>query len=380
MQETGSDLILTDLCAICHVNPIKYTCPRCGIHTCSLPCVKRHKSWAQCSGIRDPTAYRKRADLATPASIDQDFNFITSVERSLARADELTISKGIDLVPSGITRKGQEGSRKFTAELEKRGIRLIKAPEGLSRNKQNKSHWAGHGNCIMWTTEWLCYDGDKKTCNVLESRTVEEAFLFAFGKHAVHRKKRKRSDAETTSVSALQPDARSVQSVAAGGSNGESSHNRKVEGAPVHPGSESVQESVNDQTGIDKNDETTRRKGQLPKPPQASQDLQFYLFKPDTISKVKCLIPVASDSKLVDVLRDQAILEFPTFYVRQEGPENLPAPFITEENYNEQYGTEIPVNLPTYAPEDKADGPDLVSLDNIDEKRVLEVLQKDLNG
>ncbi|KIW98005.1 uncharacterized protein Z519_01589 [Cladophialophora bantiana CBS 173.52] len=332
-------------------------------------------------GIRDPTAYRKRADLATPASIDQDFNFITSVERSLARADELTISKGIDLVPSGIMRKGQEARRKFSAELEKRGIRLIKAPEGLSRNKQNKSHWAGHGSCIMWTTEWICYDGDKKTCNVLESRTVEEAFLFAFGKHAVHRKKRKRSDAETASVSAPQPDARSVQSVAARGSNGESSHNRNVEGAPGNPGSESsVQESGNDQTGIDKDDETTRRKGQPPKTPQASQDLQFYLFKPDTISKVKCLIPVAPDSMLVDVLRDRTILEFPTFYVRQEGPQNLHAPFITEENYNEQYGTEIPVNVPTYAPENKADEPNLVSLDNIDEKKVLEVLQKDLNG
>ncbi|KIW34171.1 uncharacterized protein PV07_00966 [Cladophialophora immunda] len=381
MQETVSDVLLTDLCAICHVNPIKYTCPRCGIHTCSLPCVKRHKSWAQCSGIRDPTAYRKRADLATPASVDQDFNFITSVERSLARADELTQSKGIDLVPSGIVRKGQEARRKFDAELEERGICLIKAPKGLSRNNQNKSHWAGHGKCIMWTTEWLCHDGDKRICNVLESRTVEEAFLGAFGKHAVNRKKRKRSDAETGSVSAPHPDDQPTRPVTAGEIDGGTSHTGNVEGNPANPESESAAlEPVTDQTDTDTTHGPTRRTGQHPQTSRSSQNLKFYLLKPNTISKVKCLIPVASDSKLVDALRNQTILEFPTFYVRQEAPQDLPAPFITEKNYEEKYGTELSINLPTYASEDKADEEHIVSLDNIDEKKVLEVLQKDLDG
>ncbi|OAP64813.1 hypothetical protein AYL99_00785 [Fonsecaea erecta] len=381
MQETAGEVLLTDLCAICHVNPIKYTCPRCEVHTCSLPCVKRHKSWAQCSGVRDPTAYRKRAELATPSSVDQDFNFITSVERSLARADELTQTKGIDLAPSGIARKGQEARRKFDAELEERGICLIKAPQGLSRHKQNKSHWAGHGKCLMWTTEWLCYDGDKRTCNVLESRTVEEAFLSAFGKHAVNRKKRKRGDAETTTVSAPPPGGQSAQPVSAGEIERASSHTGNTEGKPVKLENElAAHEPVTDQTGTGTTPGSERRNGQPPSTPYASQSLKFYLFKPNTISKVKCLIPVASDSKLVDVLRNQTVLEFPTFYVRQEAPQDLPAPFITEENYNEHYGAEIPVSLPTYTPGNTADEEKLASLDNIDEKKVLEVLQKDLNG
>ncbi|KIX92923.1 uncharacterized protein Z520_11399 [Fonsecaea multimorphosa CBS 102226] len=381
MQETSADVLLTDLCAICHVNPIKYTCPRCGVHTCSLPCVKRHKSWAQCSGVRDPSAYRKRADLATPSSVDQDFNFITSVERSLARADELTQSKGIDLVPSGLVRKGQDAKRKFDAEIEKRGISLIRAPLGLSRHKQNKSHWAGHGKCLMWTTEWLCYDGDKRTCNVLESRTVEEAFLIAFGKHAINRKKRKRSDAETTSVSAPRPTDQYVPPVAAREVNGRTSHAGSLEGNSQNPESESTaHELVTDQKRTDTTHSPTQRNGQHPGTLYSSQNLNFYLFKPNTISKVKCVIPVASDSKLVDVLRNQTILEFPTFYVGYDGPEGLPDPYITEEDYNKQYGAEVPINLPTYDPRDKADEENLASLDNIDEKKVLEVLQKDLDG
>ncbi|KIW82083.1 hypothetical protein Z517_05110 [Fonsecaea pedrosoi CBS 271.37] len=376
MQETGSDVLLTDLCAICHINPIKYTCPRCGVHTCSLPCVKRHKTWAQCSGVRDPTAYRKRADLATPASVDQDFNFITTVERSLARADELAQSKGIDLVPSGVVRKGQEARRKFDVELEERGICLIKAPQGLSRNKQNKSHWAAHGKCIMWTTEWLCYDGDKRVCNVLESRTVEEAFLSAFGKHAVNRKKRKRSDAETTSVSAPQPADQSTQPVTAGAVNAGTpctGHAKGESESPVHG-------LVTDQKATDTTHGPTRENPQRTETPHSSHNLKFYLFKPNTISKVKCLIPVAPESKLVDVLRNQTFLEFPTFYVRQEAPQDLPAPFITEERYNEQYGAEVTINLPTYSPGNKVDEEKLAALDNIDETKVLEVLQKDLNG
>lgn len=44
-------------CQLCKTVDWKYTCPRCLTHTCSLGCVKRHKSEAACSGIRDKTSY-----------------------------------------------------------------------------------------------------------------------------------------------------------------------------------------------------------------------------------------------------------------------------------------------------------------------------------
>ncbi|KIW99886.1 uncharacterized protein Z518_10814 [Rhinocladiella mackenziei CBS 650.93] len=333
MQETKGNILLTDLCAICHANSIKYTCPRCGIHTCSLPCVRRHKTWAQCSGIRNPTAYRKRAELATPASVDQDFNFITSVERSLQKADDLVLDKGIDLAPSGVNRHGHDPKRRFDTEVENRGIHLIKAPRGLSRNTQNKSHWTPKG--IMWTTEWILYDGEKKFHNVIELRTVGEAFVAIFGKTKI-RRKRKRSDAETTSVPATQPDTENTQP--------DSSHARIAQDQPTStPDMENQDDgSKNEASSRDKRvqdpSDTLETGAKSLEISPIIRNLHFYLLRPKTMSKLKCLIPISPTSTLDGVLRDKTLLEFPTFHVRKEAPDALSEPFISDEKYT-QVGT-----------------------------------------
>lgn len=363
-----------------HANPIKYSCPRCGIHTCSLPCVKRHKSWAQCSGIRDPAAYRKRSDLATPASVDQDFNFITSVERSLQAADSLFLDKGIDLAPSGVKRRGHEPKRKFDTEIEARGIRLIKAPRGLSRNKQNKSHWTGQHKCLMWTTEWLCYDGDKRIQNVIESKTVGETFVSIFGKNAIHKKRKWSSVEATTTVPAVRRASQLTQP------------DRIQEEIPLqdHPATERdvEQQDTGPEETIPAHENRvvdrpplTEKKAQVVDVSEILQNLHFYLLRPSTAAKLKCLIPVPHTATLMDVLNDKTLLEFPTFYVKEEAPDNLPAPFIVEDKYNELYGDEIPIEVSTATTRADPDARGAVSLpDSIDEKTVLEVLQKDLMG
>lgn len=80
-----ADPLLTTLCAICHAQPPKYTCPACHTHTCSLPCTQRHKAWSACTGRRDPTAFRPLHALKTPAGIDHDYNFLTAIERDRER-------------------------------------------------------------------------------------------------------------------------------------------------------------------------------------------------------------------------------------------------------------------------------------------------------
>ncbi|EXJ55417.1 hypothetical protein A1O7_08344 [Cladophialophora yegresii CBS 114405] len=376
MPDEGNEILLTDLCAICHINPIKYTCPRCGIHTCSLPCVKRHKSWAQCSGVRDPAAYRKRADLATPASIDQDFNFITSVERSLQRADALNPTQTIDLAPSGLRR---DRKTKFDNATEERGIRLIKAPKGLSRNKQNKSHWAGESKGVAWTTEWIHYDGRKRHTIVFESSTVGEAFQNVFARKPIHSQKRKRGTSETDSAPAA---GREIPPILADGDSKNSKkiveeaqdvpldiRSRSSDTTPVQSGA--VVEHMSD------NDQTNARQHVAAQP---LEDIHYYLFKPNTTSKVKCLIPIAADSKLVDVLRNRTLLEFPTLYIRREAPDALPEPFVTEAKYNALYGQDVSASLPTYAPDSELEDGEVADLHRIDENKVLEVLQKDLSG
>jgi hypothetical protein len=349
------------------VNPIKYTCPRCGIHTCSLPCIKRHKSWAQCSGIRDPTAYRKRADLATPTSIDQDFNFITGVERHLQRADERVSGiKGIDLVPSGVGRRNDR--TKLESEMEARGIKVVKAPKGLQRSKMNKSQWVVKKG-IMWTIEWICYDGQKRLLNISEQRTIEECFVAGFGKKTANRLKRKLS---TNGEGKGKDETRSQR--------------RKFEYPPKQDEEQTTEHPASSGHTYEGHSIATNANGgtiedELTKDEAGTaQGLHYYLFKPNTTSKVRCVVPVKAESTLQDVLRDRSVLEFPTLYARQEPPDALPLPFITEDQYNTKYGLDVGPSLPTYETKEDLEDGEINDLRSIDERKVLEVLQQDLNS
>lgn len=147
-----------------HVNPPKYRCPRCSTRTCSLPCTRRHKLWSQCSGVRDPAAYLKRSELATEVAFDRDFNFITGIERSLERAERDVENRGIDLARGQVpqTEEGQDdassgagsgrkrkhpsqglvkGEAGFLRGAEAGLVKVLRAPRGMSRNKQNTSRW-----------------------------------------------------------------------------------------------------------------------------------------------------------------------------------------------------------------------------------------------
>ncbi|KAK5224516.1 hypothetical protein LTR99_004781 [Exophiala xenobiotica] len=354
-------------------------------------CDLRHKSWAQCSGIRNPAAYRKRADLATSASIDQDFNFITSVERTLQKADELVLDKGLDLAPAGLRPNAPESKRKFALEVEQRGIRLIKAPKGLSRSKENTSRWDGRQHkCIMWTTEWMFHDGTKKIHNVRESRTVAQAFLDVFGRRALGRK-RKWSSAETTTAPALLPDTVTIQPSSVEGEEPMQdvpvAEEEAVDDLPAAEEDGATQKTAEDDTVAvqeaimaDNASDKTQRKPQGEDVSKVLQDLHFYLLRPNTTAKLKCLVPISQASTLKEVVSNKTLLEFPTFYVRREPPEALSEPFVTEEKYEQLYGSEIPINLPTFAADTKQDEQEQKSLAQIDEQKVLEVLHKDLTG
>lgn len=127
--------------------PYKYCCPRCSSRTCSLPCQKRHKQWASCSGLRDPAAYIKRSDLATPKGIDHDYNYLTSIERQLDTAERDCESRGILLFDNNRNGAGKKRHQSAKGEvvlesaIKQRRVVVDKAPKGLSRQKQNATRW-----------------------------------------------------------------------------------------------------------------------------------------------------------------------------------------------------------------------------------------------
>jgi hypothetical protein len=78
----------------------------------------------------------------TPAGIDHDFNFLTGIERDIEKAEKgLKENNDINIATtrSWSQSQSQKGLTNYQ-QLEAAGVRVIRAPKGLSRQKENKSH------------------------------------------------------------------------------------------------------------------------------------------------------------------------------------------------------------------------------------------------
>ena len=96
-----------------------------------------------CDGVRDPAVYLRRSELATPKAFDQDFNFLSGVERSREQVERSLASRGIhvrDQVPvKGYQAKGEVPLRNT---LEKCGVIIEKAPPFMQRHCNNRTRWS----------------------------------------------------------------------------------------------------------------------------------------------------------------------------------------------------------------------------------------------
>ncbi len=274
--------------------------------------------------------YRKRHQLATPSSLDQDFNFITRVERTIQRAGDEAQERGIPL--SEDSRKRVKGEGRRDAEIQQRAAIVLKAPAGMSRALQNKSKWDNRHKCLLWTVEWILENEAKVLGNCQETRTVAEAFANAVPKRKMQL------------LSAPDLDSWSVS-----------------EGRKKNPSNSTARA------------EST-----------SYAEHHFYLHRPNLPSNLKCVIPVQPDAMIKDVIRDRALVEFPTIFVLNASKEKLQRPFITEKAYIERQGngppttgSEIPNERFATDGNDK-DLNDLQSPSKLDGEKIEEVLQNNL--
>ncbi|KAL4734218.1 hypothetical protein BDV11DRAFT_213086 [Aspergillus similis] len=469
---SDEDSLLTNLCAICHIQPPKYRCPRCSTRTCSLPCTRRHKLWSQCSGIRDPAAYLRRAELATESAFDRDFNFITSIERRLERAsrdaenrgvvvdgkqgvrepgivgldeEELGQGQGQDDAGDGRKRKragpgagngnghgferglakGEAGFLKRAAEAR---VRVIKAPKGMSRAKMNGSRWHPKQKCLQWTIEWVTDNGTKKM-NCAETATVAEAYDRAF---PLTMQERQLRNEESTSTSepelacAQEPAKESTQETKRNVEPEESAEHTQLQSQTHQPPksdmpiSESTPETAQHHILPSNNhikpaqDDTTQPTSKLTSPsteaPSPHRTVFFYIHRPRTATKQPVLAPLSPEMTLTTALQDRVVLEFPTIYVLRSpltsdrdiscttesepgslGKSNSKPKFILEAEYLRACLDEAAAGTAS-ADEDRGEGEGeqledteqalfgvgAVNIPDVDEGKMLEVLEKDL--
>ncbi|KAF9892598.1 hypothetical protein FE257_001000 [Aspergillus nanangensis] len=394
---SSEDSLLSELCTICHINQPKYRCPRCSIRTCSLPCSRRHKLWSQCSGLRDPAAYLRRSELASEGAFDRDFNFITGIERGLERAERDADNRGIHIYSgsSGIAdpaavglehefdhddnaasapadRKRKrvggdgglvKGEAGFLRGAESAGVKIIRAPRGMSRNKANGSKWHPKHKCLNWMVEWIAPNGERRNRHSLESSSMAEAYdrVFPLPKQVREQNQKDTQDRIDTNAPEFSSGA-SPQG-----------QDQAVSASSTAPGGHEATEAI------------TNAEFKQPALQAAShRELYFYLHRPRTATKHPVLIPLAPGATFTAALRDHTVVEFPTIYILSDPPERLRAPnddpsFILEEEYLlSQPQAEVDPDQDSIEADTSQLLPGSVDITNVDEKKVLEVLKQDL--
>ncbi|KAH0340812.1 hypothetical protein KCU81_g6620, partial [Aureobasidium melanogenum] len=397
---------LTALCSICHSAPPKYTCPRDAVRTCSLACSQSHKRRAACSGIRDPAAYVSKSSLQTAGGIDRDYNFLSGLERNLSRADKETSERGVSLDGKGkpIFQKRWHDNGALGKYLKEYGIVVHKAPIGMARQKANQTRFIQKSKRIVWSVEWVVA-GEKRVVEVDESRTIEEAWREFVVEKERENKKRKRTQEDGGGKM-------QKQKVQAEKSDVEESKTSSVEGATTdaEPATEAEGATTNDAPIAPSTEEITAEDASQQQPPKEDISTQgtthFYLHKPHTSSTSTVLIPLDPTTALTTALHQKHVLEFPTIYAftsasspqqpalkaqaAKDATHNLPQGFITVQQYNEQRTAEdrelmglmesIPERQRKIALDGGIFGGSGEKEETVDEKQILEVLQRDADA
>lgn len=334
VSNMSDDPLLTSLCGICHIKEPQYKCPRCGARTCSLACVRKHKNWSSCSGERDPTVFIPASQLRTDRGIDHDYNFLHKLERKVETADRIfTEERGIipprkaDPRPNKRARihKGQSRgkntldddlrpwARAALSRLRKLDIRVEHAPYGMSRAKENKTHYNHKLHKINWQVEWLFFGPCDVPTRIL-SKALDTVPLFeAFGECQWHRISKEEREAEKREQKTrLQ--------------------NERIEGHEHFDGDEHLglqdaekatwQEAhtfVQEYLTCRWNSSLSDHKNQNLKAQIILHDKEkykFFLGNPrDPAKEAKRLVPIAATDALETILAGSEVVEFPQLYV-----------------------------------------------------------------
>lgn len=389
------------------------------MRTCSLPCYKRHQQWAQCNGKRDAASFVKRSELATPRGIDHDYNFLTSIERGLQRADDDAEARGHE------NKKYEQNQAKLQRYLQSNRIIVDRAPIGMTRQKTNRTRMtkyeapvfqntgigtspadtpvrSGH---VRWSVEWLQEDD----CRDLQEADADQSLTDLYAMYLTERsRKRKRtehhSDGLQNPPKQKKEESVSIQAV--------KSHPTSALGQPAsEPASDDTQAVPTDVSASAEQSKQDSHSAQ-PAPevstaadnkhsdqnPQAHTPLfSFYLLKPHTPSSLpRVLIPLDPSSTLTEALSTQVVLEYPTIKVvpRQAADAALPEGFMLEEDYIRQTKQDLQELEELIGPDGQVMTAAKVRRDNesgiessgagddgpVDDQKLLEVLTRDLNA
>ncbi|KAF7243447.1 Box C/D snoRNA protein 1 [Varanus komodoensis] len=127
-------------CEICSTEEAKYRCPRCMKYSCSLACVKKHKTVFTCNGIREKTAFVSMNEF-NDLNLLSDYRFLEDVGRlaDTAARDESS---------------HRPKSNKFVNFLKNRARRysicLQTLPIGFTKRRENSTYFSNKEHKFYW--------------------------------------------------------------------------------------------------------------------------------------------------------------------------------------------------------------------------------------
>lgn len=351
-----TDPLLSSLCSNCRMNTPKYTCPGCSRRTCSLACVKQHKARVPCSGVRGVQNLSLK-ELYTVKGINNDYNFITRIERGIERAERIVIhEKGLipkrsDREPISTAERERKRrrimerdieynildpdhaaihkehlARKVAGAVQRSGVIVKKAPMGMQRNKDNHTCLSFKRKRLNWQIEWITDDGTRTLDKVAETMPLGEGY-----DQGLHQ--RARAVMTTTERNATKK--RKEKEI----HRDRNAKRRKLDEG-LSTGSSYLQNPKTSRWDVQSSDcilparimeLPTEQPEQLP---SSRSPHYFYLLRPFTpSSRPKVLIPLDSSKPLSHLLRGQVVFEFPTIYVSKNKPRDMPKSFIMEKDF-----------------------------------------------
>ena len=316
------------------------------MRTCSLACIRKHKSWSDCSGERDPTVYKPPKQLRTAAGIDHDYNFLHGLETTVQRTEKTLVEERGLLRPDELRREpltirevrwktGRDGRKRkvvVTRELKEAqgagrkmerllgnrlralGVEIMFAPTGMQRQRENKTTFNRKSGRVNWQIEWLkLEDGGQKTARTLGKALEDEPLYKAY--HAAVA-----AEGQSKLAKAQQP---------AGG--------KPIRGARMYA---QLPHDATWNTAPDVLQEPSTGRWVAAAAVQESglwvcekDELQrgafdYFLANPRQKSdQPRVVTMLDADDCLRDVLRNTSVLEFPTVYLLRKG-ETLPPGFV----------------------------------------------------
>ncbi|KAF8820785.1 HIT zinc finger protein [Cardiosporidium cionae] len=158
-------------------SPSIYSCPACSTRSCSLTCVKAHKTQRNCSGKTSPFETNVAFRNYSEATLLKDFQFLERSSRLIESSARLFCRHAVERSFTSYRRCSVSGLRRI---CEQRRIDLRVCPGELERRRVNTTVISK--NKIFWRIQWKFIGVqqtyvDSKICEENTLETLLQRFL-----------------------------------------------------------------------------------------------------------------------------------------------------------------------------------------------------------